>query len=216
MLNESVNLKSTNLIKEKALEYGVDSLANNELLTILTSKRNKVEVKDILENEQDVIGFFNNNPIEILSNYFGSNALLIKAIIELYRRRNKKNGYKIIQPKDIFNYLVEDLRYLEKEVLVVLHLDTKNVIKHKEIISMGTLNSSIVHPREVFSNAIKYCSASIIVVHNHPSGDPSPSKEDINVTKRLKESGKIIGIELLDHVIIGDGNFISLKEEGLL
>jgi DNA repair protein RadC len=95
-------------------------------------------------------------------------------------------------------------------------LNTKNVVISMKDVSIGSLNSSIVHPREVFSEAIRKNSASIIVCHNHPSGDPTPSKEDINVTERLKECGKLLGIELLDHLIIGNGSYISLKEKCIL
>ena len=90
-----------------------------------------------------------------------------------------------------------------------------NILSKKEIFK-GSLNSSLVHPREVFKEALKNSAASIIVCHNHPSGDPTPSKEDINVTKRIKECGNIMGIELLDHIIIGDNKYISLKERGYL
>ncbi|GAE93031.1 DNA repair protein RadC [Gracilibacillus boraciitolerans JCM 21714] len=111
---------------------------------------------------------------------------------------------------------MNEMRYLKQEHFVALFLDTKNKVIHKETVFIGSLNASIVHPREVFRIAIKKASGSIIVCHNHPSGDPIPSNEDVQVTKRLKESGKMIGIEVLDHIIIGDGNFISLKEKGYL
>lgn len=95
-------------------------------------------------------------------------------------------------------------------------LNTKNVVMFIKDVSVGSLNSSIVHPREVFCDAIRKNSAFIIVCHNHPSGDPQPSNEDINVTNRLKECGKLLGIELLDHLIIGKGKYISLKEKGIV
>nr|WP_017726789.1 DNA repair protein RadC [Halalkalibacterium ligniniphilum] len=97
-----------------------------------------------------------------------------------------------------------------------LYLNTKNQVLHRQTIFVGSLNASIVHPREVFKEAFRRSAASLICLHNHPSGDPSPSREDIEVTKRLCEAGKIIGIELLDHVIIGDRKYISLKEKGYL
>lgn len=105
-----------------------------------------------------------------------------------------------------------DMRYLKQEVFKVIFLDTKNSVLGIKEVFKGTLNSSVVHPREVFAAAIKKQCASIIVSHNHPSGDVSPSKEDINITIRLKEAGDILGIKLLDHVIIGDGRYKSLKE----
>lgn len=97
-----------------------------------------------------------------------------------------------------------------------LFLNTKNQVLHKQTIFIGSLNASIVHPREVFKEALRRSAASIICFHNHPSGDPTPSREDIEVTKRLAECGKIIGIEILDHLIIGDQKYISLKEKGYL
>lgn len=119
----------------------------------------------------------------------------------------------IRSPQDAFTVL-EDMRFLKQEHFVCLCLNTKNQVLHRETVFVGSLNSSIVHPREVMGLAIKKASASIIVAHNHPSGEPSPSREDIEVTRRLIETGKILGIELLDHVIIGDGNYYSLKEKG--
>lgn len=111
---------------------------------------------------------------------------------------------------------MEEMRYLKQEYIKVIMLNTKNgVIKVKDIF-IGSLNSSIVHPREIFCEAIKNNSSSIIICHNHPSGDPIPSKEDINITKRIVECGNMIGIGLLDHIIIGDGVYISLKEKGMV
>lgn len=97
---------------------------------------------------------------------------------------------------------------------ICLYLNTKNQVIHRQTIFIGSLNTSIVHPREVFKEAFRRAAASIICLHNHPSGDPTPSREDIEVTKRLVECGQIIGIEVLDHIIIGDHKFVSLKEKG--
>src|SRR5690606_23612398 len=110
----------------------------------------------------------------------------------------------------------DELKYLQKEHFIVLFLNTKNRVMGKETLSIGSLNASIVHPREVFRSAIQRSSASIICAHNHPSGDPGPSPEDIEVTRRLQEAGKLIGIELLDHLIIADQSYVSMKELGLL
>src|SRR5665647_1187816 len=117
---------------------------------------------------------------------------------------------------DVADLMTEELRYLQKEHFVCLFLNTKNHVIGQETLSMGSLNASIVHPREVFRAAIKRSSASIICVHNHPSGDPTPSPEDIQMTARLVEAGQIIGIEVLDHIILGDQNFVSLKEKGFM
>ncbi|NTZ20977.1 DNA repair protein RadC [Paenibacillus sp. JMULE4] len=127
-----------------------------------------------------------------------------------------KERYTIRSPRDVFELLEPELRYQQKEHFICLFLNTKNHLIFKEIISIGSLNAAIVHPREVFRAAIKRCSASIICAHSHPSGDPTPSSEDIELTKRLIEAGNIVGIELLDHVIIGGHRFYSLKENGLM
>jgi DNA repair protein RadC len=120
----------------------------------------------------------------------------------------------IRSPQDVFELLKAEMMFLPKEHFVTLFLNTKNHIITQETISIGSLNAAIVHPRCVFRSAIKRNSASIVCVHNHPSGDPHPSQEDIELTNRLKEVGEIIGIELLDHCIIGHNRFTSLKETG--
>lgn len=122
----------------------------------------------------------------------------------------------VTSPKEVYKIIAEYLKGVDREHLVLLTLDTKNVITSITTISIGSLNTSIVHPREVFKTAILSNAASIILAHNHPSGDSTPSKEDINITDRIKESSKILGIDLLDHLIIGDDNYISLKEKGIL
>jgi len=122
----------------------------------------------------------------------------------------------IRSPQDVSSLVMEEIRYLQKEYFICLYLNTKNHLIGKETLSIGSLNASIVHPREVFLSAIKRSSASIICVHNHPSGDPTPSSEDVEITRRLIDAGKIIGISLLDHIIIGDGRFVSLTEQGLM
>lgn len=122
----------------------------------------------------------------------------------------------IRSPKDVYELLGMELRYAPKELFVCLFLNTKNCVISKEVISIGTLNASLVHPREVFRAAIKRNSASIICCHNHPSGNPEPSIEDVKITKRLISAGDLIGIDLLDHIIIGGHRYLSLKEQGLL
>ncbi|MEK3879193.1 RadC family protein [Paenibacillus sp. FSL M7-0420] len=123
---------------------------------------------------------------------------------------------KIRSPKDAFELLEPDFRYSTKEYFTCLFLNTKNCVISKENVSIGSLNAAIVHPREVFRAAIKRCSASLICSHNHPSGDSTPSFEDVELTKRLVKAGEIIGIEVLDHIIIAGNSFVSLKEQGLI
>lgn len=123
---------------------------------------------------------------------------------------------KISEPNDAYLIATKFLEGVDREYLIVLNLNTKNRVTSLNTVSMGSLNSSIVHPREVFKPAILGNAASIIIAHNHPSGDPNPSKEDISITNRLKECGKLLGIELLDHIIVGENTYISFKEEGII
>lgn len=122
----------------------------------------------------------------------------------------------IRSPSDVYELLEPEFRHLKQEQFICVFLNTKNGVIGKEIISIGSLNASIVHPREVFRPAIKRSSASIICAHNHPSGVPDPSPEDIEMTKRLVESGHILGIDVLDHIVVGNYTFVSLKERGLM
>lgn len=122
----------------------------------------------------------------------------------------------IRQPTDVFDFFRDQMSLLPHEVFRVVALDTKNRIIKEKIITEGTLNASIVHPRDVFRFAVVNSAASVILLHNHPSGDPSPSQEDIAITRRLVDVGKLMEISVLDHLIIGGGKFVSLKEMGLL
>lgn len=141
----------------------------------------------------------------------------LQAILKLSKELLMPNSedFYIKQPKDIYEYL-KYMSLFTEENLMLLCLNTKNKVIYSKLVSKGTINSSLVHPREVFTSAIKIQAASIVIVHNHPSGDPSPSSEDISITTRLRECSKIIGIDLLDHVIIGAGKYVSLKERGIM
>ncbi|AOZ92281.1 RadC family protein [Paenibacillus crassostreae] len=123
---------------------------------------------------------------------------------------------KIRSPEDVYNLIEPEFRYLQKEHFVVILLNSKNAVIATELISIGSLNACLVHPREVFRPAIKRSSASIICCHNHPSGSPDPSPEDISITKRLSDAGTLIGIDVLDHIVIGHKQYVSLKERGLM
>lgn len=146
-------------------------------------------------------------------------ATKIQSVFELARRLEtytEDPKRKICSPKDVYAFMYPKYREVKKEKFITLYLDTKNQVLKEETISIGSLNASIVHPREVFKVALELSSASIIMVHNHPSGDPSPSREDIMVTEKLVEGGKLLGIDVLDHIIIGDGRYTSLKDEGFI
>ena len=123
---------------------------------------------------------------------------------------------EVTYPRQVYDLLRDELIGLKQEVLKVLLLDTKNRVEHTETVFVGTLNCSVIHPREIFRLAIRHSACAIIVVHNHPSGTTNPSKEDIRATKQIVEAGKHIQIQVLDHVIIGKEGFFSMKEEGLL
>lgn len=135
---------------------------------------------------------------------------MIKESSILYKNR------KVNSPTEAYNLITEFLKDYDREHLIVCSLDTKNQPTNINVVSIGTLNSSLVHPREVFKPAILSNAASIIIYHNHPSGDPSASSEDVSVTQRIKECGKLLGIDLIDHIIIGDERFVSLKEKGVI
>ncbi|MCY9658995.1 DNA repair protein RadC [Paenibacillus chondroitinus] len=212
--------------RERMLQYGAEALSHAELLAIIlrtgTVSESAVRLANRILSESGGLRSLVDMSKDQLTQIKGigdAKALQILAGIELGRRIAKSTFAERItirSPKDIANLMSEELRYLQKEHFVCLFLNTKNHVLAQETLSMGSLNASIVHPREVFRAAIKRSSASIVCVHNHPSGDPTPSPEDIQLTHRLVEAGTIIGIEVLDHVIIGDQRFISLKEEGFM
>ncbi|MBO8163821.1 MAG: DNA repair protein RadC [Brevibacillus sp.] len=144
-------------------------------------------------------------------------AVELHAAFELGRRLAqsvRKEGAPVRMPCDVVELMMPEMRHLTQEHFVCLYLNTKNQIISKQTVFVGSLDASIVHPREVYREAVRRSSASVICLHNHPSGDPTPSREDIAVTRILRDAGELIGITLLDHVIIGDGCFVSLKEQG--
>ena len=148
-----------------------------------------------------------------------ASALRLSAAFELARRiahTMPQKRVQILNANDVATLIMEEMRHYCKEHMVVLLLNTKKYVIRKLTISIGTANQSLVHPREVFRTAIKYGAISMILAHNHPSGDPTPSPEDIAITNKLVEASKTVGIGVLDHVIIGDKRFISMKEQGLI
>ncbi|MBU5483573.1 DNA repair protein RadC [Clostridium sp. MSJ-11] len=212
--------------RERLLRYGCESLSNVELLAIILRTGSKKEnvlslCGNIMEISKGLNGILELSREELMQIDGIGEAKLCQllALSELFKRfKSFKSGdnYQITKPQDAAFLVMEEMRYLKQEYIKVIMLNTKNgVVKVKDIF-IGSLNSSIVHPREIFCEAIKNNSSSIIICHNHPSGDPMPSNEDIDITKRIVECGNIIGIELLDHIIIGDGVYISLKEKGMV
>ncbi|WP_082235967.1 RadC family protein [Halobacillus massiliensis] len=212
--------------RERCLKYGPANLSHQELLAILLGSGSRQEsvtelAKRILVHFEG-IDLLKGATIEELTAIKGigtAKAVQLLASIEFGQRIHRTKlaeRYVIRSPEDGADYIMEEMRELKQEHFVCLFLNTKNQVIHRQTIFIGSLNASIVHPREVFKEAVKRSAASIICAHNHPSGDPTPSQEDIQVTRRLNECGKMIGIELLDHIVIGDRKFISLKEKGYL
>ena len=145
--------------------------------------------------------------------------LAVFAVKELARRlmRKESRTIKIIHgPEDVAHFAMPYFRQKQKEHFAILMLNTKNHVLGLQDISVGSLTASVVHPREVFEMAIRHHAAAIILIHNHPSGDPTPSREDIKVTERLVKASKIMDIPILDHVILGDSHFVSLKEKDMI
>lgn len=215
---------------EKLEEYGPEMLSNAELLAIIikTGSRNETSValaQRILKQDKSNKGlaFLHDIGLEELRRINGIGrvkAIQIKALAELSKRMSSTytSGKRVVikTPEDVSKLLMEEMRHLRKEVFKVILLNAKNHMIRCMDISVGSLTASIVHPREVFSEAVKSGCAGLLFVHNHPSGDPEPSTEDVDTTLRLVESGKILGIKVLDHIIIGDGRYVSLKEKGLM
>ncbi|WP_324295639.1 RadC family protein [Rossellomorea vietnamensis] len=212
--------------RERMIQSGAASLSNQELLAILlrtgTKSESVLQLSNRLLTQFDGLNLLKDASLEEITKTKGiglAKAVQIMAAVEFGRRISNlafDDRYSIRSPEDGANYVMNDMRFLAQEHFVCLYLNTKNQVLHKQTIFIGSLNASIVHPREVFKEAFRRSAASIICIHNHPSGDPTPSREDIEVTKRLVECGRIIGIDILDHLIIGEKKFISLKEKGYL
>lgn len=220
------DLPSEERPRERMVKHGAPALSHAELLAILlrtgTRDESAVYLAGRILRECGALHNLVDMSVEELTRIKGigtAKALQIKAGIELGQRLSRSTREErptVRSPKDAADYMMEQLRHLKKEHFVCLFLDTKNRIIAEETLSVGTLNASLVHPREVFRAAMKYSSASIICVHNHPSGNPAPSPEDVQLTRRLMEAGELVGIDVLDHIVIGDLQYVSLKEQGLM
>ena len=202
---------------------GASALSDAELFAIVIGRGNRSENAVDLSNR--ILKSFNFDRLSNLSFHelkaeFKDQvpAMKVVAMFEIFRRTCKleSKGFKvkIKSAEDVYNYFKDALATKNKEHFIALFLDTKNRIIGEEVVSVGTLNSSIIHPREVFNPAIKASASSVVIVHNHPSGDFLPSKEDEQFTKMLCDAGEILGIKVLDHVIIGKDGFFGIKEKG--
>ncbi len=208
--------------REKLEKYGPEKLSNSELLAILLRTGGKG--LNVVEMSRKILGKFSGSGLakanfKELKDTFGlgaAKACEIVACFELGRRllQNKKSQI-YLTPKDVWNEL-KDIRDNKKEHFVIFFLDARNQEIKREIISVGSLNANLVHPREVFEPAVRHLAAQIILAHNHPSGDSEPSEDDLEITKRLVESGGILGIEVIDHIIVTKNNYFSFKDGRLI
>ncbi len=212
--------------RERLMQDGASVLSDAELLGILirTGSRQDTAVQ-LAERILVEINGLHELPrvtadeIKKVKGFGPAKAVTLLAAAELAKRlsnRFRVEAVTVSSPGDAAGLVMEEMRHYQKEHFRVVMLDTKNKVLGIEDISIGSLNTSLVHPREVFRPAIRKACASVILVHNHPSGDPTPSREDLDVTRRLCEAGKLMGIEILDHVVIGDGRYLSFREKGLL
>ncbi|PIR41998.1 MAG: hypothetical protein COV30_00745, partial [Candidatus Yanofskybacteria bacterium CG10_big_fil_rev_8_21_14_0_10_37_15] len=208
--------------REKLEKYGPERLSDSELLAILL--RTGSEGINVVELSNKILRKFSGAGLakasaKELKNTFGlgsAKACEIVACYELGRRHlQNKQSVLLLSPKDVWDEL-KDIRDHKKEHFVIFFLDSRNQEIKREIISVGSLNANLVHPREVFEPAVRHLAAQVIIAHNHPAGDPSPSQEDSDITQQLVDAGKILGIEIMDHVIVTKDGFLSMRQKGIL
>ena len=212
--------------RERLLALGAEKVSNAELLAVIlrtgTYQDTALDLAQMVLSRAGKLRELPYLAVEELMEIKGigpAKAVQLKAALELGRRMVvASRGYNvdITSPEEVFNYMMEEMRYLEQEEFRIILLNIKNKVQGVETVFRGGLNSSIVHPREIFRLALRRSAASLILLHNHPSGDPTPSAEDLSVTRRLVEAGEIMGVSILDHIIMGEGRFLSFREKGLI
>lgn len=208
--------------REKLEKYGPERLSDSELLAILlrtgSEGVNVVELSNKILKKFSGVGLAKASVKELKSTVGlgAAKACEIVASFELGRRLlQNKQSVLLLSPQDVWDQL-KDIRDNKKEHFVIFFLDARNQEIKREIVSIGSLNANLVHPREVFEPAVRYLAAQIVLAHNHPSGDPEPSEDDLVLTKKLVESGKILGIEVSDHIIVAKDGFFSFKDKGII
>jgi len=212
--------------RERFLKYPKATISNHELIAIIlrTGSRQEsvIELSKRILYQYHSLKVLSNTSIKELMKIRGigtSKAIELLAAFELGRRVTKENfnqQIKLHSPESIYQFLKDDLEMKTQEHFIALYLNTKGELVKKETLFIGSLNSSLIHPRELFKHAVLNSAATIIVSHNHPSGDPTPSKADIEVTKILHKNSIMMDIELLDHIIIGKDRYYSFKEKGII
>lgn len=211
--------------RERLFNEGEQALNNRELLAILlstgTRETSALGLADRLLAQAGSLRALATRHAGELQRIPGigkAKAAQLRAAFELARRlplEARAERIAINHPGDVARLLMTDMRDRDREVFKVIMLDTKHRVLAIDTLSVGDLSGTLVHPRELFKSAIQRSSAAVILAHNHPSGDPEPSREDIDLTARLAAGGRLLGIEVLDHIIIGDNKYVSLKERGL-
>jgi len=224
------NIGNESMPYEKFIRFGPDALTEGELLAIIlrtgTHTRSALEIAEEILSLSDsprtgLLGLYD-VPLERLMQVKGVGevkAVKIKCIAELAMRiniTNAKSGLIINKPETIANYFMEKLRHQRKECVILACLDGKGQILKEILLSSGSVNMSLISPREVFLEALRNDAVNVILIHNHPSGDPSPSEADIQSTKRVLDMGQLLDVLLLDHIIIGDNCYFSFREYGFI
>lgn len=224
------DIPSTERPCERCLQQGPETLSDGELLSVIirTGSRgeNSLELAEKIlalnYPEEGILGLLRLSQQELMTvrGIGRVKAAQLVCIGELSRRLWKRNAVQEItvfhDPESIVRYCMQDMRHMEQEQMRLLLLNTKQRLLREVLLSKGTVNATLATPREIFIEALRYHAVNLIMVHNHPSGDPTPSRDDVLLTRRVMESGKLIGIQLIDHIVIGDNSHISLKERGLL
>ena len=215
---------------EKFLKFGPESLSEAELLAIILRTGTKncsavslaEKILSLSKGKQKGLNALHHISLSELMEIPGIGevkAVKIKCIGELSKRMARERAEDELRfdlPSTVASYFMEELRHEEKEMILLLSLDSRLHLIEKYVLSIGTVNASLLAPREVFVRALKCQASSVILLHNHPSGDATPSREDLLVTGKIKETGELVEIPLIDHIIIGDGCYTSLKEKNLL
>ena len=215
------NVPSDERPRERLLKYGVESLSLQELLSLIFGRGVRRELLTTF-NSLDKLSGASVEELKKIKEIGLARACQLKACFEISRRLkseeklNEDKNKIIYSPKDIFQLLKEKIINFHKEYFIVVSLDNRNKVISIDTVSIGILNSSLIHPRETFEIAIKNHAASIILCHNHPSGELKPSEDDIKITKNLIQAGEILGIKIIDHIIVTKKEFFSMKEKRIV
>ena len=221
------NLPETEKPYEKCSRYGAEVLSDAELIAVLLRTGTKgtssvTLAREILNYEKGgILNLYRMNRQELMEipGIGNVKAVQLKCMAELSKRlakTDRQNRIKLTDAASVAGYYMEQLRHQEQEIMVCMMLDNQNHLLGDTVLSKGTVNATLITPREVYLEALRYHAVNLILIHNHPGGNPAPSKCDKEITERICQAGEMLGINLLDHIIIGDHRYISFREEGLM